>query len=77
MSDENVKPATGQSLDDLEAKVSEMLDTCDKLRFENTRLRNENAHLLSERGHLLANRDKVRIQVEAMINRLKTMESSG
>lgn len=63
-------------LDDLEHKLSELLGTCDLLKLENSRLRDENALLVSERGQLLNNRDKVRIQVEAMINRLKSLESA-
>ena len=60
----------------LENRLNELLIACDTLKKENTHLRDEIAVLVSERGQLLSNRDKVRNQVEAMISRLKAMETS-
>ncbi len=76
MANDDIINKSGKVLDDLEKRLNELLSTCDMLKQENGRLRDENEHLVSERGQLLTNRDKVRIQVEAMINRLKSLESA-
>jgi len=68
--------ASNQALTNLENRVNELISVCEHLKDENTELRNENSSLLADRGQLMANRDKVRTQVEAMIGRLKAMESS-
>ena len=60
----------------LELRLNELLSVCDTLKQQNTNLHAENQVLVSERGQLLYNRDKIRGQVEAMITRLKAMESS-
>ncbi|MGF1642454.1 MAG: hypothetical protein ACFCUJ_02350 [Thiotrichales bacterium] len=65
------------ALNNLEGHLGELLELVEQSRKENARLRHENAHLVAERSQLLSNRDKVRTQVESMINRLKTMEHSG
>ncbi len=68
--------ASDQALANLETRVNELIAVCAQLKNENTELQNENSSLLADRGQLMANRDKVRTQVEAMIGRLKAMESS-
>ena len=68
--------ASDQALSNLENRVDELVAVCEHLKEENTELQNENSALLTDRGQLMANRDKVRTQVEAMIGRLKAMESS-
>ncbi len=68
--------ASDQALTNLETRVDELVSACEHLKDENTVLQNENSSLLADRGQLMANRDKVRTQVEAMIGRLKAMESS-
>lgn len=66
----------GQVLAKLESRLKDLISSCDQLKQENSQLRDENTTLLTDRGQLMANRDKVRTQVEAMIGRLKSMESS-
>lgn len=68
--------ASDQALTNLENRVTELVSVCERLKDENTELRNENSSILADRGKLMATRDKVRTQVEAMIGRLKAMESS-
>jgi cell division protein ZapB len=67
---------TNQAIAGLENRLNELISVCAHLQEENAQLQNENATLLADRGQLMANRDKVRNQVEAMIGRLKAMESS-
>lgn len=75
MTEKNIIPADS-AISKLENRLNDLLGACDTLKKENSHLRDENSVLISERGQLLSNRDKVRGQVEAMINRLKAMETS-
>ncbi len=60
----------------LEEQVSELLDLCQKLGDDNTELRSQLQQLASERSTLVEQKEKVRVQVESMITRLRSMEKA-
>lgn len=59
----------------LEVRVSELLSLVQQLTEENRALRHRQDSLSSERAVLLQKNEQVRTSVEAMIGRLKLMES--
>ncbi len=60
----------------LESQVEELLELCQKLGDENSDLRNQLQHLSGERGKLLELKEQARSQVESMITRLRSMETT-
>ncbi|MGD2128263.1 MAG: TIGR02449 family protein [Lysobacterales bacterium] len=60
----------------LEQQLMSLLDTCRKLREENSSLQNRQETLVAERAALVAKNEEARSKVEAMINRLKALEQS-
>lgn len=60
----------------LEEQVSELLDICKRLGKDNNDLRAQLQALSGERATLLEQKEQVRSQVEAMITRLRSMESA-
>jgi len=60
----------------LEEQVSELLDLCQKLGNDNTDLRAQLKTLTFERSNLMETKEKVRVQVESMITRLRSMEKA-
>lgn len=65
---------TQQELEQLEARLTELLDICKRLKEENRSLRESQEALVTERADLVAQTERARSRVEAMINRLKAME---
>ena len=63
-------------LKQLEARVEELIQTCAVLKDENNSLRQHQDSLVNERSKLIEKTETARIRVEAMINRLKAMESN-
>ena len=70
-----------QNLLNLEFRIDELIQTCDRLREENALLRSQQASFLAERANLLAERaqlikktEVVSSRVESMILRFKSME---
>jgi cell division protein ZapB len=61
----------------LERRVEELIATCDRLREENRALRAQQQTLASQRANLIDKHEMVRSRVEAMVNRLKSMEHAG
>ena len=61
----------------LEQQVNELLDMCRRLGKENSDLRAQLQHLSGERASLLEQKEQVRHQVEAMILRLRSMETAS
>jgi len=59
----------------LEKQLDEVLSILGALREENRALRQRQDHLATERATLLQKNEAVRTRVEAMIGRLKTLES--
>jgi len=60
----------------LEEQVSELLELCQKLGNDNKDLRAQLQMLTSERSNLIESKEKVRVQVESMITRLRSMEKA-
>jgi len=60
----------------LEEQVNELLELCQKLGNDNTSLRTQLQQLTSERSNLMETKEKVRVQVESMITRLRSMEKA-
>lgn len=61
----------------LSAKLDRLLDTVRRLTEENRSLRHSQEQLSGERAGLLARNEQARSRVEAMIQRLKSLESNG
>ncbi|MGB5455017.1 MAG: TIGR02449 family protein, partial [Gammaproteobacteria bacterium] len=57
-------------------QVSELLELCKRLGKDNSDLRAQMQALSGERATLLEQKEQVRSQVEAMISRLRSMESA-
>ena len=60
----------------LEEQVSELLELCQRLGDDNQELRSQLRTLTSERSNLIEAKEKVRVQVESMITRLRSMEKA-
>lgn len=58
-------------------KVSDLIALCQRLRQENASLHEQRSALTEERALLLEKNELARSRVEAIINRLKSMESTG
>ena len=67
---------TTSKINHLEKQVSELLDLCKRLSKETSDLRAQLQHLSGERATLLEQKEQARSQVEAMISRLRSMESA-
>jgi len=60
----------------LEEQVTELLALCQRLGDDNIDLRAQLQQLTSERSSLVEQKEKVRVQVESMITRLRSMEKA-
>jgi uncharacterized protein (TIGR02449 family) len=60
----------------LEEQVGELLTVCEQLSNGNKDLRTQLQQLTSERSTLVEQKEKVRVQVESMITRLRSMEKA-
>lgn len=60
----------------LEEQVAELLVLCQRLGKDNGELRAQLQQLVSERSNLVEQKEKVRVQVESMITRLRSMENA-
>jgi len=60
----------------LEEQVGELLTLCTQLGDGNKELRAQLQQLTSERSTLVEQKEKVRVQVESMITRLRSMEKA-
>lgn len=59
----------------LEQRVDELIGAIKRLQSENTSLRENQAGLVTERARLIEKTELARTRVEAMITRLKAMET--
>lgn len=66
-----------QDLHALEVRVEELIRACQHLKAENRSLRAREEALLAERAGLIEKNELARDRVEAMINRLKSLEASA
>ena len=60
----------------LENSIKDLLDLCKKLSSENEAFKNSNSRLMQERSELQLTNDKVRAQIEAMVERLKALDQA-
>lgn len=67
---------TNTRIDKLEEQVTELLEICHRLGNENKDLRTQMQTLNAERSGLIEQKEKVRVQVESMITRLRSMEKA-
>lgn len=80
MTDSNSRPTISRMKDTitrinkLEEQVSELLGFCQSLGDGNKELRAQLQQLTSERSNLIEQKEKIRVQVESMITRLRSME---
>lgn len=75
MSKPNKHAHIDQELARLEAQVATLLKTIDRLAMENRSLRTQQDSLAIERASLIERHDLVRNRVEAMVTRLKSLET--
>ncbi len=66
-----------QELAVLNQQLDRLLDTVRRLTEENRSLRQSQEQLSGERAGLLARNEQARSRVEAMIQRLKSLENNG
>ena len=66
---------TEQALKDVEAKLDELISLCNRLEKENATLKAKEESWQHERARLLEKNEIARNRVEAMINRLKNLET--
>ena len=64
-------------IDKLENSIKELLIYCNKLSEESEAVKHNNQQLMLERSELQTKNDKVRGQVEAMVERLKAMDKAS
>jgi len=65
-----------RELGQLEAKVSSLLDIINRLMKENRSLRAQQETQATERAGLLEKHDEVRNRVDAIVTRLKSLETN-
>ena len=76
--DDNPKTRLAElELQKLEQKVEELVRHCQRLAEENRSLRTQHEHLVSERTTLIEKTEQAKSRVEAMITRLRSMESGS
>ena len=72
----NTMTDTITRINKLEEQVGELLTVCEQLSNGNKDLRAQLQQLTSERSTLVEQKEKVRVQVESMITRLRSMEKA-
>ena len=65
---------TEQEIINLEHRIDQLIEICNRLQTENKALRNKHANLASERSELIHKNELAKHRIESMIMRLKTME---
>jgi cell division protein ZapB len=75
MNHNNKNAGVETELQRLEVRVGELLTLVQQLTEENRALRHRQDSLSSERAALLQKNEQVRTRVEAMIGRLRTLET--
>jgi cell division protein ZapB len=74
---QNNKNSVEAELQRLEVRVGELLSLVQQLSEENRALRHRQDNLSSERAALLQKNEQVRTRVEAMIGRLRALETGA
>ncbi|EIL89859.1 hypothetical protein UU9_07773 [Rhodanobacter fulvus Jip2] len=73
----NTPDAVQQEIAALAQQLDRLLETVRRLTEENRSLRHSQEQLTGERAGLMARNELARSRVEAMIQRLKSLESNG
>jgi cell division protein ZapB len=73
----NTPDAVQQEMAALAQQLDRLLETVRRLTEENRSLRHSQEQLTGERAGLMARNELARSRVEAMIQRLKSLESNG
>ena len=68
-------PSGVMDLGALEARVDELIRQNKSLETENSALRNQQENLVKERAALIEKTEQAKGRIEAMISRLRTMET--
>lgn len=76
MTKKNTPSLIDQELGQLEEKVDALLDIIDRLTKENHSLRAQQGTQAQERAGMLERHDEVRNRVEAIVTRLKSLETN-
>jgi len=77
MDQQQINDTAEQELKKLEFRVSELIQTCERLKEENRLLREHQQQLNEERLNLLRKNEIARTKVEAIVTRLKAMEQQN
>lgn len=75
MTDKNTPVMTEPELVRLEEQVNMLLELLDRLTRENRSLRVQQESMATERAGLLEKHDQVRNRVDAIVTRLKSLET--
>jgi cell division protein ZapB len=75
MSEKETQNPAELDLRKLEIRVEELIQACSYLKDENKSLRARQDNLVAERATLIEKTELARTRVEAMITRLKSMET--
>jgi cell division protein ZapB len=75
MSEKETENSAELDLRKLEIRVEELIRACSYLKDENKSLRARQDNLVAERAALIEKTELARTRVEAMITRLKSMET--
>lgn len=73
----NTRHVIEQELAQLEEKVDTLVGVVEQLMRENRSLRAQQEHLTTERAGLLEKHDQVRHRVDAIVTRLKSLETGA
>lgn len=65
-----------EKLSAFETKLSELIDMADRLKVENESLRAQQLNLVEERSRLIEKNELARVRVEAIVTRLKSLETA-
>ncbi len=76
MDKEGYETETERELSRLESRLGELIAAYTQLREENRLLRKQQETFASERAELIEKNEAAKARVEAMINRLKSMEQT-
>ena len=75
MTQKEQAPAVEIDLKALEVRVEELIKACDFLKQENKTLKVTQENLVAERAALVEKTELARTRIEAMISRLKSLET--
>lgn len=71
---ETANPALAE-LHEVSGRIDQLVEVCRRLAEENRSLRQSQEQLATERSNLLAKNEQARSRVEAMIARLRSLET--